>query len=73
MKNVIYQNIKGTSATNDAISIKCSKKIPCEGILMENVKLLGGNGETPNGIWGNINNLTCKNVLPECQKNSKIV
>ncbi|KAL3370524.1 hypothetical protein AABB24_007529 [Solanum stoloniferum] len=73
VKNVIYQNIKGTSATNDAINFNCSKKIPCQGILLENVKLLGGNGETPNAIWGNINNLTCSNVLPECKKSQKIV
>lgn len=68
MKNVIYQNIKGTSATNDAITFNCSKIFPCQGILLENVKLLGENDETPNAIWENINNLTCNNVSPECPK-----
>ncbi|MCE3050162.1 hypothetical protein HAX54_046554 [Datura stramonium] len=68
VKNVIYQNIKGTSATNEAINFNCSKNFPCQGILLENVKLLGENGEIPNAIWENIDNLTCNNVSPECPK-----
>ncbi|XP_059309871.1 polygalacturonase-like [Lycium ferocissimum] len=68
VKNVIYQNIKGTSATNEAINFNCSKNFPCQGILLENVKLLGENGETPKANWNNIDNLTCHNVSPECPK-----
>ncbi|PHU16890.1 Polygalacturonase [Capsicum chinense] len=68
VKNVIYQNIKGTSATNEAINFKCSKNFPCQGILLENVKLLGENGETPGAIWENTDNLTCNNVSPECPR-----
>ncbi|KAJ8562656.1 hypothetical protein K7X08_031108 [Anisodus acutangulus] len=68
VKNVIYQNIKGTSAPKEAINFNCSKNFPCQGILLENVKLLGENGETPNANWNNIENLTCHNVSPECPK-----
>ncbi|KAK4371510.1 hypothetical protein RND71_010985 [Anisodus tanguticus] len=68
VKNVIYQNIKGTSAPKEAINFNCSKNFPCQGILLENVKLLGENGETPNANWNNIDNLTCHNVSPECPK-----
>lgn len=69
MKNVIYQNIKGTSATNEAINFNCSKNSPCQGILLENIKLLRENGETPEAICNNINNLTSNNIFPQCQKN----
>ncbi|KAK4373679.1 hypothetical protein RND71_009063 [Anisodus tanguticus] len=68
VKNVIYENIKGTSAPKEAINFNCSKNFPCQGILLENVKLLGENSETPNANWNNIDKLTCHNVSPECPK-----
>ncbi|XP_011020366.1 PREDICTED: polygalacturonase-like [Populus euphratica] len=39
VKNVVYENIKGTSASEVAIKFDCSKTYPCGGILMHDVNL----------------------------------
>jgi len=39
ISDVIYQDIHGTSATQVAVRFDCSKKFPCTGIKMEDVKL----------------------------------
>ncbi|KAJ8773969.1 hypothetical protein K2173_009400 [Erythroxylum novogranatense] len=39
ISNVKYRDIYGTSATKKAIKLNCSKKYPCTGIQMQNVKL----------------------------------
>ncbi|XP_019186452.1 PREDICTED: polygalacturonase QRT2-like [Ipomoea nil] len=41
VSNVIYRNIRGTSARELAIRFECSKTVPCKGILLENVNLIG--------------------------------
>ncbi|XP_052173755.1 polygalacturonase-like isoform X1 [Diospyros lotus] len=42
VKDVIYQNIQGTSASDVAINFSCSKEFPCEGIVLQNVNLKRG-------------------------------
>ncbi|KAI3472616.1 hypothetical protein Pfo_030311 [Paulownia fortunei] len=37
VKNVVYQNIKGTSASDVAINFDCNKSHPCQGIVLQNV------------------------------------
>lgn len=37
--DVTYQDIHGTSATEVAVKFDCSKKNPCSGIRLEDVKL----------------------------------
>ena len=39
VSDVTYQDIHGTSATQVAVRFDCSKKFPCTGIKMEDVKL----------------------------------
>ncbi|KAJ8755456.1 hypothetical protein K2173_019254 [Erythroxylum novogranatense] len=39
ISNVRYEDVYGTSATKEAIKLNCSKKYPCTGIEMQNVKL----------------------------------
>ncbi|CAK7342550.1 unnamed protein product [Dovyalis caffra] len=39
VKNVVYKNIKGTSASEVAIKLDCSKTYPCQGILLQDVNL----------------------------------
>uniref|UniRef100_A0A6N2N5N7 Cellulose synthase n=1 Tax=Salix viminalis TaxID=40686 RepID=A0A6N2N5N7_SALVM len=39
VKNVVYKNIKGTSASEVAVKFDCSKTYPCQGILLQNVNL----------------------------------
>ncbi|KAL2330769.1 hypothetical protein Fmac_018350 [Flemingia macrophylla] len=55
VSNIIYQNIVGTSASEEAIKFDCSKTVPCKGIYLQNVNL------TPQEKHrGTI--ATCKNV-----------
>lgn len=39
LTNVVYKNITGTSATEQAINLACSKTVPCEGVQLEAVNL----------------------------------
>ncbi|KAL5719981.1 hypothetical protein ACHQM5_012697 [Ranunculus cassubicifolius] len=41
VKNVVYRNIKGTSASKVAIKFDCSENHPCESILLQDVELEG--------------------------------
>ncbi|KAL2464671.1 Polygalacturonase ADPG1 [Forsythia ovata] len=60
VKNVVYQNIKGTSASNIAIDLDCSKSHPCQGIVLQNVNLVREGGGKAKATCNNIVNL--KNV-----------
>ncbi|KAK9293157.1 hypothetical protein L1049_021144 [Liquidambar formosana] len=39
ISDVVYQNIRGTSATKIAVKFDCSSRHPCKGIRLENVDL----------------------------------
>ncbi|XP_061348243.1 polygalacturonase-like [Gastrolobium bilobum] len=54
LSNVVYQNIRGTSASEVAIKFDCSKTVPCKGIYLKDVVL------TPEG--GGSTLATCENV-----------
>ncbi|KAL4389795.1 hypothetical protein HN51_010732 [Arachis hypogaea] len=56
LSNVLYQNIRGTSASEVAIKFDCSRTVPCREIYLQDVILEpedGGNGDTV---------ATCQNV-----------
>ncbi|GLJ10113.1 hypothetical protein SUGI_0122380 [Cryptomeria japonica] len=42
ISNVEYSNIRGTSATEDGITLSCSQSGYCMGIAMENIDLVTG-------------------------------
>ncbi|XP_062174971.1 polygalacturonase [Alnus glutinosa] len=45
VSNVVYKNIKGTSASEEAINFSCSQSVPCEEIVLQDVNLgLQGDG-----------------------------
>ncbi|XP_068323778.1 polygalacturonase [Pyrus communis] len=48
VKNVLYQNIRGTSASGDAITLNCSQSVPCRGIALQSVRLQNGRAECNN-------------------------
>ncbi|KAF9664730.1 hypothetical protein SADUNF_Sadunf16G0048500 [Salix dunnii] len=54
VKNVVYKNIKGTSASEVAVKFDCSKTYPCQGILLQNVNLHREGDRTAKAL--------CKNV-----------
>ncbi|KAL9321744.1 hypothetical protein ACSQ67_009797 [Phaseolus vulgaris] len=68
VSNIVYQNIRGTSASEVAIKFECSKSFPCKGIHFEDVVL------TPHGHAASKTIATCQNVryvnrgkfLPSC-------
>ncbi|PNT71645.1 hypothetical protein BRADI_2g33080v3 [Brachypodium distachyon] len=57
VSNVLFKNIRGTSASREAIKLSCSRAAPCHGIALHNVKLTlkrgGGNAKSTcqNAKW----------------------
>lgn len=39
VSNVLYKNIRGTSASSVAMKFDCSKSFPCQGIFLQDVAL----------------------------------
>ncbi|XP_057790087.1 polygalacturonase QRT2-like [Salvia miltiorrhiza] len=39
VENVVYRNIKGTSASKVAINLNCSESVPCKNVVLQNVML----------------------------------
>lgn len=39
VENIVYKNIKGSSASEVAIKFDCSDSFPCKGILVQDVNL----------------------------------
>jgi polygalacturonase len=66
VKNVLYQNIQGTSASDMAIKLDCSKSFPCQGILLQNINLKGKGGETVKALCNNVNLANMGVVSPRC-------
>ncbi|KAE9616375.1 hypothetical protein Lal_00035073 [Lupinus albus] len=72
LSKVLYQNIRGTSASEVAIKFECSKSVPCREIYVEDVIL-----EAESGSGGTI--ATCENVryvnrgkfFPQCSPSFK--
>ena len=40
VSDVLYKNIKGTSASDVAIDFECSKNVPCQGIVLQDINLV---------------------------------
>uniref|UniRef100_A0A0D9WWQ5 Pectate lyase superfamily protein domain-containing protein n=1 Tax=Leersia perrieri TaxID=77586 RepID=A0A0D9WWQ5_9ORYZ len=55
VSNVVFKNIRGTSASKEAIRLDCSRNVPCQGITLKDVKLTvkGGGGDAKS---------TCRNA-----------
>ncbi|XP_057770331.1 polygalacturonase [Salvia miltiorrhiza] len=66
ISNVLYQNIKGTSATNVAINFDCSKSHRCQEIVLQNVSLVGANGGKSKAVCTNIHLKSIGTVSPHC-------
>lgn len=67
IENVLYQNIKGTSASDVAINFDCSKSRSCQGIVLQNVNLVAGNtGEETEVVCNNVNTQYLETVSPRC-------
>lgn len=69
MKNVVYENIKGTSATDVAISFDCSKSHPCQDIVLRDIKLTGQDGKKVKAVCNNVELEESGSVSPRCPNN----
>lgn len=68
VKNVLYKNIKGTSALEEGIIFNCSKSFPCEGIKVQNVELKH-KGRSSVATCTNVNVQQIGRNTPQCPKN----
>ncbi|KAL5718914.1 hypothetical protein ACHQM5_011768 [Ranunculus cassubicifolius] len=66
ISNVLFQNIKGTSDTDVAVTLNCSKTHPCQGIKMQNVNLVRSNGGAAQGLCNNVKMSEVGKISPVC-------
>lgn len=68
VENVIYRNIRGSSASKVAINFNCSRLVPCTNLKLENVNLTAQpKGEKLEAFCSNLSKLTPNlNSIPSC-------
>ncbi|XP_052171799.1 polygalacturonase-like [Diospyros lotus] len=68
VKDVLYQNIQGTSASDVAINFSCSKDFPCEGIVLQsvNIKREGAAAAAAKASCNNVKLSETGAVAPHC-------
>ncbi|XP_047326348.1 polygalacturonase-like [Impatiens glandulifera] len=66
VKNILYKNIHGTSASVDAITLNCSKNYPCEQIMMQNVVIEKEDGSSAKASCINAKFSGSSVVSPNC-------
>ena len=70
VSNLVYRNIGGTSASEEAIKFDCSKTVPCSNVYIQDVILKAeGGGQTTascNNVvsveQGNVYPIPCRNI-----------
>ncbi|PIA48378.1 hypothetical protein AQUCO_01400768v1 [Aquilegia coerulea] len=73
ISNVVYKNIKGTSASKVAINFDCSKKYPCKGILLQDIHLVGEKDKKVNATCNNVRWTKRGIVIPSCQDEKLVI
>ncbi|KAK9683004.1 hypothetical protein RND81_10G111900 [Saponaria officinalis] len=66
VQNVVYKNIRGTSATKVAIKLDCSKNYWCKGIVLQNVKLVKTGDVEAHADCHNVKLVRRGSVSPTC-------
>ncbi|XP_057978628.1 polygalacturonase QRT2-like [Malania oleifera] len=66
VSNVVYTNIKGTSATEMAIKLNCSESVPCRGILLQDINLVQEAKEESKASCVNVKLAKSGSVFPLC-------
>ncbi|KAK7244611.1 hypothetical protein RIF29_39435 [Crotalaria pallida] len=66
IKNVLYQNIRGTSASDVAVKFDCSETFPCQGIVLQDIDLQGEGGEYAEASCNNAQLTYLGDVNPSC-------
>ncbi|BAT85270.1 hypothetical protein LR48_Vigan03g216700 [Vigna angularis] len=69
IKNVVYENISGTSASEVAVKFDCSEKFPCQKIKLQNIDLACEGGDDAEALCNNVDKLSyIGHVKPRCSK-----
>ncbi|KAG8485083.1 hypothetical protein CXB51_021218 [Gossypium anomalum] len=69
VSNVIYENIRGTSASNVALKFKCSRRFPCQEIFLQNVAITSSQEDKEHTAEASCTNIRLSyrgNVFPPC-------
>ncbi|CAL1353263.1 unnamed protein product [Linum trigynum] len=69
IKNVVYKNVKGTSASEVAIKLDCSKSFPCQGVVLQDVHLVRQGSQEDKGaraVCSNVKLSEVGAVSPSC-------
>ncbi|KAJ9695715.1 hypothetical protein PVL29_010942 [Vitis rotundifolia] len=66
VQNVLYQNIKGTSSSSQAIQLDCSIKFPCQGIVLQDIDLEIGGGKAAKAVCNDAKVTEKGEVSPSC-------
>ncbi|BFG20225.1 hypothetical protein CerSpe_064980 [Prunus speciosa] len=66
ISNVVYDNVKGTSASKVAVKFDCSKCFGCKGILLRNVNIQTLGGGTAIASCENVRLSHSGSVSPQC-------
>ncbi|XP_038905664.1 polygalacturonase-like [Benincasa hispida] len=66
VSNVVYKNIRGTSASDDAIKFDCSKSFPCQEISLLGVHIVGQGDEVATASCENVRLKNRWKVYPQC-------
>ncbi|KAG4949701.1 hypothetical protein JHK86_042940 [Glycine max] len=67
ISKVSYEHIRGTSACPQAINLDCSKSNPCEGIKLQDIDLVYGEGSTTS-TCNNVGGINSGVVIPKTQR-----
>uniref|UniRef100_A0A5B7B9H6 endo-polygalacturonase n=1 Tax=Davidia involucrata TaxID=16924 RepID=A0A5B7B9H6_DAVIN len=66
VQNVVYKNIRGTSASEVAIKLDCSKSFPCEGMVLQDVNLVHEEDGKEKASCMNVRLSSRGKVSPQC-------
>ncbi|CAK9167670.1 unnamed protein product [Ilex paraguariensis] len=66
VRNVVYKNIRGTSASEVAVKLDCSKTFPCSGIVLQNVNLVSEGETKAKASCQNVRLASTGSVSPLC-------
>ncbi|KAL0921688.1 hypothetical protein M5K25_008786 [Dendrobium thyrsiflorum] len=65
ISGVIYKNIKGTSASKVAVNFSCSRTLPCQNIIVENIRLVGEGGQSTESLCSHVVLSKSEMVVPQ--------
>lgn len=71
ISRVKYKNIKGISASDVSVKFDCSKRVPCRGIVLQDIDLVGEGGESTTSSCNNVDWTGIGELVPTpCEQGS---